>query len=136
MRNKHAIKTTGKFLIEQLPVIGTITQIPDYINAMRNPRIVFVIKTSGIMGDYIALNWLEPIEAKKFKIDKGEIFVREDWWKNKAKRLRIEVHEKVEIYLRENFDFSYEDAHKIATRAEHIAIKNKGWKLDEAIKHR
>ena len=134
--SKHQAKTTAKFVIEQLPVVGTITQIPDYINEMKHPKIEFVIKTRKFMGDYIALNWLEPMEAKRFGIASGQIFVREDWWKNKAKRLRIKVHEKVEIYLRINFGFSYEQAHKLATRAEHIAIKNKGWELDEPIKHR
>lgn len=128
-------KTTAKFLVQQIPIIGTIAQIPDYVNDMRHPKIEFVIKTRRFMGDYIALNWLESIEARRFQIASGEIFVREDWWKNKAKRLRIQVHEKVEIYLRENFNFNYEQAHQLATRAEHIAIKNKGWKLDEPIKH-
>ena len=134
--NKHYVKTTAKFAIEQLPVIGTIAQIPDYVNEMKHPKIEFVVKTRAFMRDNIALNWLEPKEAKRFGIGSGQIFVREDWWKNKAKRLRIQVHEKVEIYLRENFGFDYEQAHKLATKAEHIAIKNKGWKLDEPIKHR
>ena len=136
MRHKHEIKTTAKFVVEQSPVVGTITQIPDYINEMKHPKIVFVIKTRAFMKDYIALNWLEKVEAKRFGIGSGEIFVRQDWWKNKAKRLRIKVHEKVEIYLRLNFGFDYEQAHKLATRAEHIAIENKGWKLDEPIRHR
>ena len=134
--NKHYAKTTAKFVVEQLPVVGTIAQIPDYVNEMKHPKIVFVIKTRAFMKDYIALNWLEKVEAKRFGIGSGEIFVRQDWWKNKAKRLRIKVHEKVEIYLRLNFGFDYEQAHKLATRAEHIAIENKGWKLDEPIRHR
>ena len=136
MRKEHEIKTTAKFVIEQLPIVGTIAQVPDYINEMKHPKIIFVVKSRKVMGDYIALNWLEPIESKRFKIDSGEIFVRDDWWKNKAKRLRIKVHEKVEIYLRINFGFNYEQAHRLATKAEHIAIENKGWKLDEPIKHK
>ena len=136
MRKEHEIKTTAKFVIEQLPIIGTIAQVPDYINEMKHPKIMFVVKSRKVMGDYIALNWLEPIESKRFKIGSGEIFVRDDWWKNKAKRLRIKVHEKVEIYLRINFGFNYEQAHRLATKAEHIAIENKGWKLDEPIKHK
>jgi hypothetical protein len=135
LRNKHQLKTTAKFLVEQLPIVGTIAQVPDYINEMKNPKIVFVIKTKEFMGEYIALNWLEPILSKKFKIGSGEVFVRSDWWKNKAKKYRIQVHEKVEIYLRENFNFNYEQAHKLATRVEHIAIENKGWELDKVIKH-
>ena len=136
MRKEHEIKTTAKFVIEQLPIVGTIAQVPDYINEMKHPKIIFVVKSRKVMGDYIALNWLEPIESKRFKIDSGEIFVRGDWWKNKAKRLRIKVHEKVEIYLRINFGFNYEQAHRLATKAEHIAVENKGWKLDEPIKHK
>ncbi len=135
MIKKHELKTTAKFIVEQLPIIGTIAQVPDYINEMKHPKIMFVIKSRKVMHDYIALNWLEPKESKLFSIKTGEIFVREDWWKNKAKKLRIQVHEKVEIYLRTNFSFNYEQAHKLATKAEHIAIENKGWKLDESIKH-
>ncbi len=96
----------------------------------------FVVKTRKVMGDYIALNWLEPEESKVFGIKKGQIFVREDWWKNKAKKLRLQVHEQTEIFLRQKFGFSYEQAHQLATKAEHIAIKNKGWELDEPIRHR
>lgn len=133
---RHEIKTTAKFVVEQLPVVGTIASIPDYISEMKHPKIEFVVKSRRFMGDYIAVNWLEPRESRRFKIESGEIFVREDWWENKAKRLRIRVHEKVEIYLRVNFGFNYEQAHKLATKAEHIAIKNKGWELDEPIRHR
>jgi len=136
MRHLHEIKTTGKFIVDQIPIVGTITQIPDYISKMQHPKIKFVVKTKEFMGDYIALNWLEPKEAEKFGISNGDIFVREDWWKNKAKQLRIQVHEKTEIYLRINFNFSYEQAHTLATKAEHIAIKNKGWKLDQVMRHR
>ena len=133
---RHEIKTTAKFVVEQLPVVGTIASIPDYISEMKHPKIEFVVKSRRFMGDYIAVNWLEPRESRRFKIESGEIFVREDWWENKAKRLRIRVHEKVEIYLRVNFGFNYEQAHKLATKAEHIAIKNKGWELDKPIRHR
>lgn len=90
----------------------------------------FVVKTRKVLGDYIALNWLEPEEAKKFGIKQGQIFVREDWWNNPIKRYRLLVHEKTEIYLRKEFGFDYERAHHVATLAEHEALKQKGWKLD------
>ena len=98
--------------------------------------LIFDIRTRKQMGDYIALNWIEPEEAKLFNIPNNTIIVREDWWKNEAKHLRLLVHEQTEIFLRLKFGFDYEQAHKLATKAEHIAIKNKGWKLDEPIKHR
>ena len=127
------MKTTAKFVVEQLPVVGTIASIPDYISEMKHPKIEFVVKSRRFMGDYIAVNWLEPRESRRFKIESGEIFVREDWWRNKAKQVRIQVHEKTEIYLIENFDFTYQQAHHLATLAEHQAIKNRGWELDRAI---
>jgi len=143
---KHYTTTTAKFLIQQVPIIGTAVQIPEYVKDMKNVnnvtelinesnvvKIKFIIKSKKFMGDYIALNWLEPREAQKFHIKKGEVFVREDWWSNPAKRVRLEVHEKVEIYLRLNFGYDYETAHKLATKAEHEEIKRLGWKLDKAV---
>lgn len=96
----------------------------------------FVVKSRKVMGDYIALNWLEPEESKKFGIKQGQIFVREDWWNNPVKHYRLQVHEKTEIFLRQEFGFNYQTAHRIATKAEHDAIKLKGWKLDGDIKHK
>lgn len=96
----------------------------------------FVIKSKKVMRDYIALNWLEPRESEIFGIKYGEIFIRRDWWENPAKKLRVKVHEKTEIYLRRNFKLTYEQAHHIATLVEHQVIKNKGWKLDEPIIHK
>ena len=97
----------------------------------------FVVKSRKFMGDYIALNWLEPIEAKKFGIKQGQIFVREDWWNNPVRRYRLQVHEKTEIFLRKEFSFDYQSAHHLATLAEHKALKLKGFELDiHKINHR
>lgn len=90
----------------------------------------FVIKPRSFMGDYIALNWLEPEESKRFGIKPGEIFVREDWWKNPVKRLRIQVHERTEIWLRKTWHLPYAKAHHIATITEHDVIKQLGLHLD------
>ena len=98
-------------------------------------KIVFVIKPRSFMHDYIALNWVEPEESKRFGIRRNQVFVREDWWKNEAKRTRITVHESVEIFLRLTFKLSYQQAHHLATLAEHTEIKNKGWRLDGVVKH-
>ena len=95
----------------------------------------FVVKPRKFMGDYIALNWLEPEESKKFGIKQGQVFVREDWWGNPVKKYRLQVHEKTEIFLREQFGFDYKSAHHLATLAEHTAIKTKGWKLDGEVTH-
>jgi hypothetical protein len=96
----------------------------------------FVVKSRKVMGDYIALNWLEPEESSKFGIKQGQVFVRSDWWDNPVKRYRLQVHEKVEIFLRREFGFDYQKAHHLATLAEHEAIKIKGWKLDGNVKHK
>lgn len=148
-RLKHYTYTTAKFAVQQVPFLGTAVEVPRYISDMQKPDVVqqlnnskvknirFVVKSRKFMGEYIALNWLEPREAKKFGIKKNQVFVREDWWVNPAKRVRVEVHEKVEIYLRLNFGYDYETAHKLATKAEHDEIKRLGWKLDRAIiRHR
>ena len=139
MRGKHYLTTTGEFALEQIPIIGTIAPLPGYVDKLKYPKIKFIVKSVKFMGGprgYIALNFLEPGEAKKFHIDKGEVFVREDWWNNKAKRLRIIVHETVEIYLRLNFGLTYRQAHIIATKAEHDVIKNRGWELDKPVYHK
>jgi hypothetical protein len=90
----------------------------------KNLRIKWRIKPKRVMKDYIALNWLEPKLAKKFGIKKGEVWVREDWWKDPEKRKRLNVHEKVEINLRLRSKLPYEKAHKIANKFEHRALKH------------
>lgn len=147
---KHYAKTTAKFALQQVPIIGTAVEIPQYIKEMKDgpinttellnqsrvKKVRFVVKSVRFMGGsrgYIALNWLETREAERFGIKKNEIFVREDWWHNPAKRVRIEVHERVEVFLRLNFGYDYETAHKMATKAEHDEIKRLGWHLDKAI---
>jgi len=83
----------------------------------------FVVKSREEMGDYIALNWLEPRLAKKFGIKKNQIFVREDWWIDAVKRSRLHTHELVEINLRLRNKMGYEQAHKIANIFERNALK-------------
>lgn len=90
----------------------------------------FIIKSRSFMGNYISLNWLEPKISKEFDIKKGQIFVREDWWKNPNKRLRIKVHETTEIWLRKKWNLPYQQAHHLATIAEHEVLKDRGLKLD------
>lgn len=84
-------------------------------------RAYFSVRSRKQMGDYIALNWLEPREAKKFNIKPGEIIVRRDWWSNPEKRKRLDVHEMVEINLREKDKMPYRKAHEIANKFEHRA---------------
>ncbi|MHB8552486.1 MAG: hypothetical protein ACYDAO_02720 [Thermoplasmataceae archaeon] len=90
----------------------------------------FVVKSRSFMGDYIALNWLEPKISKEFGIKEGQIFVREDWWKNPNKRLRIRIHETTEIWLRKKWHLSYQQAHHLATITEHEVFKDRGLKLN------
>ncbi len=81
----------------------------------------FSIRSKKKMGYYIALNWMNTELAKKFHIKPGEIIVREDWWKDPEKRKRLQVHELVEINLRERDGLPYPEAHEIATKFEHKA---------------
>ena len=64
------------------------------------------------MKDVIADHWLV-----NRKIPKGQIWVREDWWKNKEKRKRLKTHEKVEINLMKK-GLPYRKAHRIAEKFE------------------
>lgn len=81
----------------------------------------FTVRSRKEMGDYIALNWLEPEIAKKFHLAPGQIIVREDWWNDPEKRKRLRTHELTEINLRERDGIPYEEAHKIANEFEHNA---------------
>ena len=82
----------------------------------------FVPKTRKVMGDYIALHHhdVHGDSAKKFedKIPKGEVWVREDWWRDPEKRRRLKIHEGIEINLIEKKGLSYAEAHNIANKFE------------------
>ena len=79
----------------------------------------FQVRSRKEMGDYIALNWLEPKIAKKYHIPKNTVIVRSDWWNDPEKRKRLHVHEMTEINLRERDKLPYIKAHEIANRFEH-----------------
>ena len=79
----------------------------------------FQVRSRKEMGDYIALNWLEPKIAKKYHIPKNTVIVRSDWWNDPEKRKRLHVHEMTEINLRERDKLPYTKAHEIANKFEH-----------------
>lgn len=87
-------------------------------------NIIWKVKSRKVMGDYIALNWLEKDLAPEFGIKKGEVWVREDWWNDETKRKRLRVHESVEINLRIRDHLSYTRAHEIANEFEHVTMKH------------
>lgn len=82
-------------------------------------RVKFVVKPRKKMRDIIATHWL--VDSK---VPKGEVWVREDWWKDPVRRKRIKVHEKVEINLMKR-GLSYTRAHKVATKFERVALKGR-----------
>jgi len=85
--------------------------------------IKFIEKPKFLMGEYIAVNWLEPEIAEEFGLKDGEIWVRKDWWEDPIRRKRLITHENVEINLRLRYGMSYEKAHKIANKFEHNVLK-------------
>ncbi len=89
-----------------------------------NTSVKFILKPRRVMGDYAVLNWLEPRIAKEFGIKKGEVWIRKDWWKNQTKRKRANVHENWEINLRLRDKMPYKEAHEIANKFEHKALKH------------
>ena len=133
-RYKKQLKTTAYFAFQNIPFVGTIAMIPDYIYSLKNPKIDYIIKNRYIMDKHIAINWLEP-NGKKLKIPSGEIYVREDWWKDKNKRLILEVHEKVEIYLQTVFELSFKQSHSIALKAQHDVIENRNINIENVKIH-
>ena len=84
-------------------------------------KVRFVVRSRKEMGDYIALNWLEPRISKKYHIKPNTVIVRRDWWTNPEKRKRLHVHEMVEINLRERDKLPYTPAHEAANKFEHKA---------------
>ena len=84
-------------------------------------KVRFIVRSRKEMGDYIALNWLEPRMSKKYHIKPNTIIVRRDWWTNPEKRKRLDVHEMTEINLRERDKLPYTRAHEIANKFEHKA---------------
>ena len=112
MKYKHEIKTTAYFILENIPFVGTVISIPNYIKAMKEAPITFVIKDKRTMGRYKAINWLEPL-GKRIKVPKNTVYVREDWWENK--REKITAFEKIEIFLMREIKLNYEKARRIAT---------------------
>ena len=69
------------------------------------------------MKNVIADHWL----ANK-RIPKGEVWVREDWWRNEEKRKRLIAHEKTEINLMKK-GVPYRRAHRIAEKFERNVLK-------------
>ncbi len=88
-------------------------------------RLHFIVKPKEAMGSYRAVNWLSEKDDDSWGLKTGQIFVREDWWKDKVKRLRIEVHEISEIWLMRRWGMSYEEAHKLATKVEQAFMRDK-----------
>ena len=84
-------------------------------------KVRFVVRSRKEMGDYIALNWLEPRISKKYHIKPNTVIVRRDWWTSPEKRKRLDVHEMTEINLRERDKLPYTRDHEIANKFEHRA---------------
>ena len=83
------------------------------------------------MSNFRAVNWLSESDRSSFDVKPNEVFVREDWWKDRVKRLRIKVHELTEIWLMKTWGLSYDEAHKIATKAEEAVMRDREIKWKE-----
>jgi hypothetical protein len=81
-------------------------------------KIKFILKPRKIMGDYIAVHWKTPHLPKRLRPKEGEIWVREDWWKDPNKRKKVKTHEKVELNLMLKKGLKYKKAHEIANKFE------------------
>jgi len=95
------------------------------------PKIHWKVKSEKKMGNYVALHLRIPKLSKEFGIEKGQLLVRRDWWKDPVKRKRLKVHESVELNFMDR-GVPYYKAHKIANIFKHNAIKhirgkNKKW---------
>lgn len=75
-------------------------------------------KSKEVMGDYIALHGLVPLNELPVKlrhrIPKDEIWIRKDIYDNKIKRNLTLIHEKTELDYMINRKLKYKKAHSIA----------------------
>jgi len=79
-------------------------------------------KSKTVMGDYIALHGLVPLNElpKKLrgKIPKNEIWIREDIYNNKIKKNLTLIHERTELQHMIVGGLTYKQAHKWAETAD------------------
>jgi hypothetical protein len=78
-----------------------------------------VVKPRSVMGDYIALHGLCPLNELPLnlrgKIPEDEIWMRQDVFENPRRRERIlQGHEKYELSLMETEGLTYKEAHRRA----------------------
>jgi len=74
----------------------------------------FIVKPRDVMGDYIACHWLYDCGLG---IPDGEVWVREDWWADPRKRIKLILHERIELYyMLQGKD--YREAHSLSNQIE------------------
>ena len=82
------------------------------------------VKSTKIMGDYIALHGLVPNnelpEHLRWKIPSHEIWIRRNVYDDKQRRNKILEHEECELNLMIKEGLTYKKAHSISTRAEEL----------------
>jgi hypothetical protein len=89
-----------------------------------------VVKPRSVMGDYIALHGLCPLnelpENMRGKIPEDEIWMRQDVFENPKRRERIlQGHEKYELSLMETEGITYKQAHRRAQLHEKFYLLEK-----------
>ncbi len=88
---------------------GVIKRNPQKIRGLK-----VKIKSRSVMGDYIALHGLVPLNelplSLRGKIPKDELWVREDHKLDS----NLYLHENNELFLMQEYGYTYKHAHNVA----------------------